>query len=310
MVTVTAASLISNSIYGLLYGAVLGAIASGLTLIWGVMKVVNLSHGHLAVLGAFLAVIFYKYVGYHVDPLLSPILAFVIGIVIGFIFYFTSLHVIVGKAETMTLKVEMSSLMSTFGFGIALYGLLYFASSRGWILQFEGLTGWRLEIGGNTSLTIAGTSIEYSKLYAVLVSIVMIILVELFLRKTVWGLMIRAVAQDARAVALTGYNPVRVKLVTTVLSTAMALAAGAAFALYVSSGINPDLEHILAPLSFVIVVLGGLGSIIGTFIGGLIIGLAYGIAFALTGETAVSLSVSFIILLILLLWKPEGLFGR
>ena len=301
---------ISNIIYGLIYGAILGAVASGLTLIWGVMKVVNLAHGHLAVLGAFLAVIFYKYTPITIDPSLSPIIAFIIGALFGIFFYYTSLHVIVGKAETMTLKVEMSSLLSTFGFGVALYGLLYYGSAQGWYLQFEGLTGWTIQIGGKPYFEILGVSIQYSWLVGLLYAIVLIALVELFLRKTVWGLAIRAVAQDSRAVALTGYDPVKVKLLTTVLSTAMALSAGAIFTLYIQNGINPDLEHFLAPLSFVIVVLGGLGSVIGTFIGGLIIGLAYGITMALTGTQAIALSVSFVILVVILLVKPQGLFGR
>lgn len=304
-----ATSLVTNILNGLITGAILGAVASGLTLIWGVMKVVNLAHGHLAVLGAFLAIILYKYtVG--LNPLLAPFAVFIIGIIIGAIFYYTSLHIIVGKAETMTLKVEMNSLLSTFGFGIAIYGLLSYAIGRGWIAQYEGFTGWALKVSGKTYVTILGTNIIYAKLYAVLISVLLIIAVEVFLRKTIWGLTIRAVAQDSRAVALTGYNPVTVKLVTTLLSTAMALMGGALYAIFVGSGINPDLEHVLAPLSFVIVVLGGLGSVLGTFIGGLIIGVTNGIVYALTGETAIGLATSFVILILLLLWKPTGLFGR
>jgi len=302
-------SIVSNSINGIIYGAILGAVAAGLTLIWGVMKVVNLAHGHLAVLGAFLAVVFYKYT-WHINPLVTPFVAFIVGLAVGAFFYFASLHAIVGKAESMTLKVEMSSLMSTFGFGIAIYGLLYYASGRGWILQFEGFTGWNLAIGGKTYIDILGTNIIISKIYAITISILMIILVELFMRKTIWGLTIRAVAQDSRAVALAGYNPVKIKLLTTILSTAMALMSGALYAIYVKSGINPDLEHILAPMSFVIVVLGGLGSIIGTFIGGILIGLAYGITYAITSSTAIALSLSFVVLIVLLLVKPTGLFGR
>ncbi len=308
-VEVTAQSLLANTINGLIYGSLLGAVAVGLTLIWGVMKVVNLSHGYLVVLGMLVTVVFYKYIA-HVNPLWSPLLAFVLGAGFGALFYYASLHFIVGKAETMNLKIEMSSLLSTFGFGIAIYGFLNYASSMHWILKPEGLGQWVLKIGGSSSAKILGTPVEYSKIYAATLGLVLVVLLELFLRRTIWGLTIRAVAQDSRAVALTGYDPVFVKFLTTVLSTAAAFTAGALYAVYIRSGIDPDLEHIIAPLSFVVVVLGGLGSILGTYIGGIVIGLAYYITFALTGHSEISLSVAFAILLVILLVRPKGLFGR
>ena len=301
--------IVSNTLSGIVYGLMLGALASGLTLIWGVMKVVNLSHGYLVIIGMLTSVIFYKYV-LNVSPTVSPALAFVLGALVGIAFYYSSLHLIIGKAETMTLKIEMSSLMSTFGFGILILGIITFAVNRGWILSNEGLSGWTLSIHGKTYLEIAGTHLEYTKLLGAGLGVVLVLATELFLRKTVWGLAIRAVAEDSRAVALTGYDPVKVKLLTTILSTIMALIAGALYAIYLTSGISVGLESQIAPLSFVIVVLGGLGSLIGTLIGGLIIGLTYNITLALTGHSEISLSVAFAILLIILIVRPKGLFGR
>ena len=193
---------------------------------------------------------------------------------------------------------------------ILILGIITFAVNRGWILSNEGLSGWTLSINGKTYINIAGTHLEYTKLFGAGLGVAVVLVTELFLRKTVWGLAIRAVAEDARAVALTGYDPVRIKLLTTVISTAMALVTGALYAIYLSSGISTGLESQIAPLSFVIVVLGGLGSLIGTLIGGLIIGLTYNITLALTGHSEISLSVAFAILLIILVVRPKGLFGR
>ncbi len=307
---VTLGNLAAQTLYGFLQGIILGAVAAGLTLIWGIMKVVNLAHGHLAVLGAFLAVIVSMHYASTGMIALSPIIAFLVGLGVGLIFYYASLHLIVGKAETMTLKVEMGSLLSTFGFGLGIYGFLFLASSWGWFPQYANVRHWSISVGGTTYFAIGSIAIQYKWLVPLAYALVMITAAELFLRKTLWGIKMRAVAQDSRALALTGEDPVRVKLLTSIISVGLAMMGGAIYALYNSSGINPDLESLLAPLSFVIVVLGGLGSIIGTLIGGIIIGITSGIVFAFTGSQTVSLSVAFIILVIVLLVKPKGLFGR
>ncbi len=307
---VTLINLATQATYGFIEGIILGAVAAGLTLIWGIMKVVNLAHGYLAVVGAYIVAILSLH-GFGVAALsASPIILFIIGLGLGAVFYYATLHLTVGKAETMTLKVEMSSLLSTFGFGLIIYGAIFLGSGKGLFPLYASVNGWTVTVGGKTYFSVGGIAIQYKWLIPLAYALVMIVLSELFLRKTLWGIRMRAVAQDSRAVALTGSNPISVKLLTTIISVALATMSGAVYALYISAGINPALEGVLAPLSFVIVVLGGLGSIIGTLVGGIIIGLTKGIVYALTGSQTVSLSVAFIILIIVLLLRPKGLFGR
>ncbi|MEB3780091.1 MAG: branched-chain amino acid ABC transporter permease [Desulfurococcales archaeon] len=302
-----ASIILASIIYGVLYGSVLGIVASGLSIIWGVMKVVNLSHGYWAVVGAYTTVVLYKYIQPSIDPLLSPYIAFLLGAVFGGFFYYAALHLVIGKVETMTLKAEMSSLLSTFGFGIAIYGFLFFLIGRGYIGQFESID-WTL--GNPPSLEISGIAVRKAQLAAAGMATLIIVLVDLFLKRTTLGMAISAVAQDSRAVSLVGIDPVRVKLATAVISTGLALMAGALFTVAYPSGINPDLEAKLAPLSFVIVVLGGLGSVIGSYIGGIIIGLTYMLTFGITGSDPLALAVTFIMLIVVLVVKPTGLFGR
>ncbi|MEB3773909.1 MAG: branched-chain amino acid ABC transporter permease [Desulfurococcales archaeon] len=297
----------ANIVYGVLYGSVLGVIAAGLTIIWGVMKVVNLSHGYWVVVGAYLAVVLYKYMTPRIDPLLSPFIGFIAGAILGGFFYYAALHLVVGKAETMTLKAEMSSLLSTFGFGIALYGFMFFLIGRGYIGQFESID-WTL--GDPPSLEVLGVTVRKAQLAAFGLATLFIILTDLFLKRTILGIAISAVAQDSRAVSLVGIDPIRIKLVTTIISTGLALLAGAIYTIAYPTGINPDLEGKLAPLSFVIVVLGGLGSVVGSYIAGIIIGLTYMITFGLTDSDPIALAITFIMLIIVLVVKPTGLFGR
>lgn len=305
---------------GLLYGSTIGAVAVGLTLIWGVMKVVNLAHGHLAILGAMLAA--YLFVESGVNPFAIFIIFLFLGGAIGVILYYTSIHKIIGNVDTITLKEEMATLMTTFGFGITVFGLHYVVNHFYPSYSTEPSLSWRISIGGSGVINIQSLSIGESPFTVSITQIIVAVIALLLalgthaiINRTSLGLTIRAVAQDSRALALAGINPVMVKLATTVISTSIAVASGVLYLIYAGS-VTPTTEAIIAPLSFVIVVLGGLGSIMGTYIGGVILGLIYQIivyasqAFFGQPQQALALATAFAILLIMLLVKPQGLFGK
>jgi len=307
-------------ITGLLYGSIIGTVAVGLTLIWGVMKVVNLSHGHLVVLGGMLAAFVFVTLG--VNPIIIFILFLGLGAVIGVIFYYSAVHGIIGHVDIITLKEEMDTLMTTFGFGITIFGLHYVIANYVPSYSTQPSISWRAMIGGTDVISIrslgtaaAPFTVSITQLVAAILALLLTLATWFSINKTTLGLTIRAVAQDSRALALVGINPVRIKLATAVISTAVAVGSGVLYLIYVGS-ITPTSESILAPLSFVIVVLGGLGSIMGTYIGGVILGLIYQViiyasqAFFGQPQQSLALATAFAILLIMLLVKPEGLFGR
>ena len=300
-------------IEGLLYGSVIGVVAVGLTLIWGVMKVVNLAHGHLVVLGSMLAAFLVLTMG--VDPLLLFVAFLVLGAGVGLILYYSAIHKIIGKVDVITLKEEMATLMTTFGFGITIFGLHYLAPDFIEDYSTEPSITYNIAINGKTAVNLGFAVIPNERLIVALIALILAMASYYLVQKTTLGLMIQAVAQDSRALSLVGINPILIKLATTVISTSIAVASGVLVLIYKSSTAPTD-EFILAPLSFVIVVLGGLGSILGTYIGGVILGVIYQVVLYTTGiffgqqQQSIALAVAFAILIIMLLYRPQGLFGK
>ena len=300
-------AVVRGIVTGLLYGSLIGSVAVGLTIIWGVLKVVNLAHGHVVVLAAMLSAFLYLYMGKAASPPLEVLYMALLGVAIGTVLYYASLHRIIGKADVMTLKLEMSSLMSTFGFGLLIYGLHYAIHSFYPAYSVEPAIGWSL--GMPPYIKLGFLTIEKSKIFVGAAGLVITILAYMFMNKSRLGLWIRAAAQDSRALALSGVNPVLTKLLATIVATSIAMASGVLWLMYQRS-ISPLTEGIIAPLSFVIVVLGGLGDVIGTYLGGLTLGVIYMLILSLTQEQALALSAVFAILIAVLVLRPQGVFGR
>ena len=306
-------AITSGVIDGVLYGSVLGAVAVGLTLIWGVMKVVNLAHGHVVVLGGMLAA--FIYLQTRIDLMILFAAFLIIGAALGALLYVASIHKIIGKIDVITLKEEMATLMTTFGFGVVLFGLHYVVAANVPDYKTEPSLTYIISIAGVSSIDLGIVTIPVKRLVVALVAFLLALLAYMLIQRTTLGLTIQAVAQDSRALALAGINPVMTKLLTTIISTSLAMASGVLYLAYIGS-ISPTTEFMLAPLSFVIVVLGGLGSIMGTYLGGVILGIIYQVVLYLTNvlmgqqQQTLALAVAFSILVIMLVVRPQGLFGK
>lgn len=302
---VYATSVLSGLINGVLYGSLLGVVAVGLTLIWGVMKVVNLAHGHVVVFAAMISAYLITVHGF--NPLYALAVAAAVSVPLGAALYYATLHKIIGRVDTITLKEEMATLMTTFGAGLILYGSHYAVNV---LVTSEYSTEpsiywapWK-----PPSFMVLGVVVEKIRILVAGISVVIAVLAHLFLTRTSLGLYIRAVAQDSRALALSGVDPVRVKLLTTIVATVLAAVAGSLYLIYTKS-VTPDSEAEIAPLAFIVVVLGGLGSVLGSFLGGVILGVVYQVIFSVTGVQALALAAAFIILIIMLVVRPQGIFG-
>jgi len=295
-------------IEGLLYGSLLGAISVGLTLIWGVMRVVNLAHGHLIVLAAMFTANFYVlYKVALLNPMGAIITMGIFGVAMGALLYYASVHPIIGHVDVITLKHEMATLMATFGFGLTLFGLHYALTA--WTSWYSTMPGISWSIGHPPYVMIGSSiTIEKTKILVGAVSFVIALVLFVLLRLTNLGLMIQAAAQDSRALALVGIDPVRIKLLTSIISVAFAMSTGPLYLAWANS-VEPLDESIIAPLAFVIVVAGGLGSVMGSYVAGLILGLVYELVVAATQEVPIALVATFFILLLILALKPTGLFG-
>jgi branched-subunit amino acid ABC-type transport system permease component len=286
--------IFSDLIFGLLYGCVLAVIAHGLNIIWGVVKVVNIAHGEFIMLGAYGAYFLNLYGG--LSPLESAVIDAVIGFGVGYVFYYVFLHRELRGKESVTLQSEMVTLVTTFGLSLVVSDLA--------LIFFSGnVVGINYNPG---TLTLGFLDIPLGGLYVAIISILIIVGTYLFLERTLVGTLIRAYSQDVTATELVGANSAKIASLATALGFAVTMAGGALLTVFVSVGINPLMGALYAPISFVIVVMGGPGKMWGSLAGGLILGIVFDVLQAFT-TPQIALATGFLLLIPVLLFRPEGL---
>jgi len=278
--------LLASSIDGLMLGFVFGLMAMGLTLIFGVMKVINLGHGPFIVMGMF-AILVMSQLG--INPYIGLVIVILLGLITGVIVYFVAVHRVINAPE-------LTTLLATFSVNMMLIGaltILFSTSPRGLDLELPSFRAG--------AVTVLGT-----RLVAVLVAIVVTIALYAFLYRTHTGKSIRAVANNRGAAELMGINSTWILALSFGIGTMLAMISGGLlatlFSFTVLSGAGLETK------SFVIVVLGGLGNPTGALIGGIVIGL-------LESITTIFMPVSwvpvfeFVIFVLILLFRPTGLLG-
>jgi branched-chain amino acid transport system permease protein len=272
---------------GVLVGAVYGLAAMGLTLIWGVMNVINLTHGAMIVAGMFGLYYFASVAGLPVYAAIPPIA--LAGFCFGVCLYWASVHRVIGRPPLMSLLATFAANLVLIGLGTAAWGTVLFnvpVSLPG--ISYEGYT-------------FTGTHMMAAVLTAAIAG-----LLYLFLYRTRPGKAIRAVAGNREAAELNGIPTTQVLALAFGLGVALACASGALiatlFPFTVLSGAAYQLK------SFVVTVLGGLGNPAGALLGGVALGLLEG---AMTPFMPVSWTsiVEFVVFVIVLIAFPAGLFN-
>ena len=280
-------ALIASTFDGLMLGFVFGLMAMGLTLIFGVMKVINLGHGPFIVMGMFAVLVMNQNFG--INPYLGLVVVILLGLATGIVVYFVSLHRVINSPE-------LTTLLATFAVNMMLIGaltIIFSTSPRGLDISLGSL-----QFG---KVTILGT-----RVMAVAIAVVVTISLYFFLYRTRQGKSIRAVANNRGAAELMGINSTWMLALSFGIGTMLAMISGALlatmFSFTVLSGGGLETK------SFVIVVLGGLGNPTGALFGGIIIGL-------LESMTTIFMPVSwvpvleFVVFILILLVRPNGIFG-
>src|SRR5208283_1344660 len=269
--------------YGLLYGV----LALGLTLIWGVMKVVNIAHGDFVIVGAYAA--YWVCILGGLTPVESLLVTLPLGLGMGAVVYLSLIRRVEHSPELM-------SLLLTFGLSTLIIGLLlyiYSPTQRAVPFFFPAFESSEIVFPGNVVVAAA---------YALIVAAFM----ELFLRRTFWGKAIRAVTEDRNSALLVGVNPTKISLLSFMIGISVATSVGSMLMLLQS--VSPVSGGQLRMLSFVIVVLGGLGSPTGALVGGILIGVIGSIS-SIWLNAALTPVIGFIILVLVLIIRPYGLIG-
>jgi branched-chain amino acid transport system permease protein len=283
-------TIIQGVLIGILTGGVYALMASGQTLIFGIMKVVNLAQGAMVILSAYLTYTLFTSVG--IDPFLAVLITtpamFCLGVAVQWLFL----------RQLRSEDAAELSLLVTFAIALGVEGVLSVAYST----SYQSVNASY----ANASFTVAGYQIGAVRLYAFLLSVAVLGLLYLLLHRTRFGRAVRATVQNPEAARLLGVEPTRIRALGFGLGTATAAAAGSVFGLIYPFNAGSHYDLISQLLS--VVVLGGLGSLGGAIVAGMIIGVASSVV-AVTWSPTWSQFTFFVVLLVVLLVRPRGLFG-
>ena len=276
-------------VQGILLGGIYGLIALGLSLIFGVMGVINFAHGQMMVMGMYVSYWIFVLLG--LDPYLSLVIVAAVIFVLGYAIQSTLVNRILDYPEAMQVLPLVS---------------------LGLILENTALLFWgpdprspQTALSLNT-FWIGSVMVDVSRLIAFVVAIVITIFIFLFLKKTTSGKRIRAAADNRTGAIVVGINVTRIYNISFAIGAATTGAAGAL--LLPLMPISPHIGHDFTLTAFVVVILGGMGNLLGALVGGLILGMAESLATLFLPATLKQV-VSFSFLIIIMLFRPQGILG-
>ncbi|MBV9172927.1 MAG: branched-chain amino acid ABC transporter permease [Chloroflexi bacterium] len=283
-----------NIIFGLFVGSNYGVAAAGLSLVFGVLRVLNVAHGELLMLGGYVSFWLFTLAG--VDPFVSVLVSAPVLFLIGLGLH-RGLFVFVERLDEEN-RIK-NSLLVSFGLGLVLQNLAqwaFTANERAVNTSYAG-----------GSAVVAGLVFPYTRVASLALACLAIVLLDQLLRRTYIGKAIRATAEDWRAAALAGIDIRRTYLITFGIGAAMAGIAGSLVS--IGSTIAPTLGSAWTLKALVVIVLAGMGSIGGAFAAGLLLGAAEAISNFLFGATYREV-IGLVLFLLVLLIRPQGLFAR
>jgi len=274
---------------GVLLGGVYALGAMGLNLIFGVAKVVNFAHGEFLMLGMYAAYWLWTLTG--VGPYWGSPLIFALGALLGLVFY-------QGLIRHTLYKTEMTQVFATLGVAIVIQNLALMAFSADYLTI-------KVLDPDQESITLLGVYVSTSRLISFVFAVVAMALTMLFIKRSYIGKAIEAVSQDLSAARLVGIDVNRV--LTVAFAVGIGLTALAGGVLIPSFYAFPTAGASFVLISFVVVVLGGLGNVAGTVAGGLILGVIESVVGFI--EPDLKEATHFVLLIVLLAFLPNGLFG-
>ena len=275
---------------GLLAGGIFAVVALGFSLVWGIMNIINLAHGALIMLGAYVSYVLFS--ALHIDPFLSIPIAFVVLFVFGYCVQRFVINFVV-RAPILT------TFLLTFGLALLIVNaalLVFHGDIKGITTSYSG-----------SNFSIGSVTIAWVKLWTLFAALAITACMQLFLTRTMTGRAIRAMAMDIDAAQLSGVRVAHLYAVVFGLGAGLAGAAGVLISLTYS--LQPSMGDPFVITAFVVCVLGGLGTVQGALVGGLVYGVleAFGAQYIGTGlQDAVAL----VVLLIVLIVRPHGILGK
>ena len=275
---------------GILQGGVYAMFAVGLTLIFGVMRIINAAHGEFVMMGAYLTWVSFFYLG--VDPLLAMVFTLPIAFLFGVAAQKLLLNAVVGQPE-------LTGLLITFGLGLTMI----------YVVELIFTTDFRTIPYAPRTVQLTSTiAVGQNKVISFAMAVAISAAVYLFLKLSRLGKAIRATALNAEVAMVCGIDVRRIYLVTTGLGAALAVAGGALVS--IQFGFNPETGGVYTLQAFAIVVLGGRGNYVGALVGGLMLAVLENlVSLMIPNGTAMVELAAYGLMIFVLLIRPSGLMG-
>lgn len=286
--------LVTTIVSGLVLGGTYALIAMGLTLQYGIARIMNLAYGETIIAAAFLAYVLFGQWG--INPVAGLLVAVPIGFVFGYLVYGLMLRPLVARAGSRE-SLEIDSILATFGLLFVIQGVMLVAFGSNYT-SYNYL---------NVGINVFGAVIAANRLLALGLAVVLGGGLYLLFTRTLWGTALRAVAVSPTAAPLVGIDVDRAARLAFAIGCGLSAAGGVVISTYQTFTATAGVVFTMKAL--VVVIMGGVGNILGALSAGLILGLVE--TFVATYlDPGLTLAATYLIFLSVLLWRPAGLFGR
>jgi branched-chain amino acid transport system permease protein len=286
--------LIDIVLAGLVLGGMYALIAMGLTLQYGVARIMNLSHGESLIAAAFGGL--WGLTAFAVSPLIGVFVAMPVGFAINWLIYQIVLMPLVKRAKNRAM-LEVDSILATFG--------LLFVVQGAMLVLFGGQFNSMNYL--SVAVNVLGSNVALNRLIALLFAVFIGSLLYVALMCTRQGTAIRAVAVDPVAAQLVAIDVRKASAFAFALGGALAAAGGVLIAMFTT--FTATMGVVFTMKALIVVIMGGLGNIAGALVAGMMLGLAE-TAVARLVDPGLTIAVTYALFLVVLLWRPTGLFGR
>lgn len=283
-------TILNALVSGLLTGLVYGLSALGLSVIFGVIRIVNFAHGELMVLGMFMALMLFRWFG------LDPLMAVPVGAAVLFVIGYAMQHFVVRRVAYLPDHMQF----------LLLAGIAIMLVSGTLVAFGPDAQGVQLDYALD-SFAFGNLIIDKVRLYAAIAAVIVASLLLLFFKFSSTGRAIRACADNYLGAKVVGLNVDRLYALTFGIGAACIGAAGCIILLLVQ--VHPYLAPAYTLLAFVVVIVGGMGSLFGALLGGILIGVSEEMA-SVVLQPSLKTAFSFGLLIVVLLLRPQGLLGR
>lgn len=286
--------LVAALLSGLVLGGTYALVAMGLTLQYGIARIMNLAYGEMIISAAFLAYVMFSTLG--LNPVAGLLIAVPAGFALGYVIYGAMMTPLVARARDKA-SLEIDSILATFGLLFVFQGVMLVTFGANFT-SYSYL---------NDPVTIFGITLAANRVLALILAVVFGGGLYLLLTRTLWGTALRAVAVNPGAAPLVGIDVNRAARLAFALGSGLAAAGGVVISMYQTFTATSGVVFTMKAL--IVVIMGGVGNLIGALSAGLILGLVETFV-ATYVDPGLTLAATYAIFLSVLLWRPAGLFGR